>query len=211
MCDVSLASFHFAPNQVANYFLAWEANLKIIPVMNKIDLPTSGTHTRAPHLLKKIAHPNPIHAPSTLPRPDVCHADPARVIKELAIMGFEESEILKATGKTGEGVEGILKAVIERLPAYAAFRCSSGFTRDSLSLTHTHTRAYIARNRPSGDPAKPLKALLFENWYDQFRGVVCLVNILDGALKKGTNTTHPSPIPPPQCLPPPLPSPLCFP
>lgn len=107
---------------VANYFLAWEANLKIIPVMNKIDLPTS---------------------------------DPARVIKELANMGFEESEVLKASGKTGEGVEGILKAVIERLPA------------------------------PSGDPAKPLKALLFENWYDQFRGVVCLVNILDGALKKG--------------------------
>jgi translation elongation factor EF-4 len=122
------------------------------------------------------------------------------VIKELANMGFEESEVLKASGKTGEGVEGILKAVIERLPAYAALRCSAGFTR---LTTHTHrihtlvpTCAHIARNRPSGDPAKPLKALLFENWYDQFRGVVCLVNILDGALKKGTKTTHTSTTPP---------------
>jgi translation elongation factor EF-4 len=47
-----LSKLSFRPKQVANYFLAWEANLKIIPVMNKIDLPTSGTHTRAPRLLK---------------------------------------------------------------------------------------------------------------------------------------------------------------
>lgn len=39
--------------------------------------------------------------------------------------------------------------------------------------------------RPSGDPSKPLKALLFENWYDQFRGVVCLVNVIEGSLKRG--------------------------
>src|SRR3989344_3667745 len=155
MCGVSLVSFHFAPNQVANYFLAWEANLKIIPVMNKIDLPTSGTHTRTPSS-DKIAHPNPIHAPSTLPRPDVCHADPARVIKELANMGFEESEILKASGKTGEGVEGILKAVIERLPAYAAFRCSAGFTRVSLSLTHIHVHTSRATD-PQETPRSRLR------------------------------------------------------
>jgi elongation factor 4 len=107
---------------VANYFLAFEANLKIIPVLNKIDLPTS---------------------------------EPARVARELVNIGFEEGEILKASGKTGEGVDSIFEAVIQRLPP------------------------------PSGDPSKPLKALLFENWYDQFRGVVCLINVLNGSLKKG--------------------------
>jgi GTP-binding protein LepA len=100
--------------QVANYFLAWEANLKIIPVMNKIDLPTSGTL----HVLH--LQPECFTRARTRARTYAYIQDPARVLKELANMGFDESEVLKASGKTGEGVEGILSAVIERLPAYDA-------------------------------------------------------------------------------------------
>lgn len=75
-------------------------------------------------------------------------------------MGFEESEILKASGKTGEGVEGILKAVIERLPAYAAFRCSAGFTRASLYPPLTH-RAHQTVGRPrEAAQGAPLRELV---------------------------------------------------
>jgi GTP-binding protein LepA len=42
---------------------------------------------------------------------------------------------------------------------------------------------------PDGDPAKPLRVLLFDNWYDKFRGVVCLVKVVDGVLKKGDKIT----------------------
>jgi hypothetical protein len=57
-----------------------------------------------------------------------------------------------------------------------------------LLIVYTRCILACSCHRPSGDPNKPLKALLFENWYDQFRGVVCLVNVLEGALKKGTSS-----------------------
>ncbi len=105
---------------LANAYLAIEHDLKIIPVVNKIDLP---------------------------------NADRKKVADELiSVFGFKEEEILYASGKTGEGVEEILQAVIERVPA------------------------------PGGNPDAPLRALIFDSNYDVHRGVVTYVRVIDGQL-----------------------------
>ncbi len=118
---------------LVNVHLAKEHNLKIIPVVNKIDLPNSDRVKTA----EEIKH----------------------------IFGFDDSEILYASGKTGEGVDTILRSVIERVPA------------------------------PTGNPAGAPRALIFDSVYDTHRGVVTFVRLFDGALKKnqairtlGTNT-----------------------
>ncbi|MBU6447393.1 translation elongation factor 4 [Patescibacteria group bacterium] len=118
---------------LANVHLAQEHNLKIIPVVNKIDLPNSDRQKTA----DEIKH----------------------------IFGFDDSEILYASGKTGEGVEDILRAVIERVPS------------------------------PAGSQDSPPRALIFDSVYDTHRGVVAFVRMFDGSLKKnqsirmlGTNT-----------------------
>ncbi len=118
---------------LANVHLAQEHNLKIIPIVNKIDLPNSDRKKTAEEIME--------------------------------IFGFEESEILYASGKTGEGVDEILKAVVERVPA------------------------------PTGNPESPLRALIFDSVYDTHRGVVSFVRIFDGSITKnkaikmiGTNT-----------------------
>ena len=105
---------------LANVHLALEHNLKLIPVVNKIDLPNSNREETARELMDAF--------------------------------GFEENEILYASGKTGEGVEGILKAIIERVP------------------------------EPVGDSKKPLKALIFDSSYDIHKGVIVFVRVMDGEL-----------------------------
>lgn len=107
---------------LANIHLALQHNLKIIPVVNKIDLPNSDREKTADEIIKAF--------------------------------GFEPEEILYASGKTGEGVEKILEAIVERVP------------------------------EPTGNPDKPLRALIFDSTYDQHRGVVTFVRIVDGALSK---------------------------
>ncbi len=107
---------------LANIHLALEHNLKIIPVVNKIDLPNSDREKTAEEMKKAF--------------------------------GFTDDEILYASGKTGEGVEKILEAVIERVPS------------------------------PKGDTDKPLRALIFDSAYDQHRGVVTFVRVVDGKLTK---------------------------
>ena len=107
---------------LANIHLALAHNLKIIPVVNKIDLPNSDREKTADEIIKAF--------------------------------GFTPDEILYASGKTGEGVEGILQAVVDRVPA------------------------------PSGDSAKPLRALIFDSTYDQHRGVVTFIRVVDGSLQK---------------------------
>lgn len=105
---------------LANAHLAMEHNLKLIPVVNKIDLPNS---------------------------------DREKTTRELQdAFGFEEDEIIYASGKTGEGVEDILRAIVERVPA------------------------------PVGNPEAPLRALIFDSTYDIHRGVICFVRIFDGKL-----------------------------
>jgi GTP-binding protein LepA len=106
---------------LANVYLALEHDLKLIPVVNKIDLPNS---------------------------------DRVKTAEELkAAFGFKDEEILYASGKTGEGVEDILKAVIERVPA------------------------------PKGDSERPFTGLIFDSLYDIHRGVVVFVRAMDGQLK----------------------------
>ena len=108
---------------LANLYLAMEQDLKIIPVINKIDLP---------------------------------NADIPRVKKELMdVLGFREDEIILASGKTGEGVKDIIEAVIERIPA------------------------------PVINLDKPTRALIFDSYFDSYKGVVLLVKVVDGKIKVG--------------------------
>ena len=107
---------------LANLYLALDANLKIIPVINKIDLP---------------------------------NADPERVKNELVnTVGFDYDEIICCSGKTGEGVENLLDAVIERVPS------------------------------PVSDSNK-LRALIFDSYFDPYKGVVILFRVVDGTIKVG--------------------------
>lgn len=108
---------------LANLYLAMEQDLKIIPVINKIDLP---------------------------------NADIPRVKKELMdVLGFREDEIILASGKTGEGVKDIIEAVIERIPA------------------------------PVINLDKSTRALIFDSYFDSYKGVVLLVKVVDGKIKVG--------------------------
>ena len=106
---------------VANCYTAIEQGVEVIPVLNKIDLPS---------------------------------ADPARVIGEIEdIIGIDASDAVRASAKTGEGIDDILEAVIARIPA------------------------------PKGDPEAPLAALVIDSWFDNYVGVVMLVRVFDGTLK----------------------------
>ena len=108
---------------LANVYQAIDANLDIVPVLNKIDLPA---------------------------------AEPGRVRQQIEdVIGIDASEAVEISAKTGLNIEGVLEAIIHRLPA------------------------------PKGARNAPLKALLVDSWYDSYLGVVVLVRILDGELKKG--------------------------
>ncbi|HRD78995.1 MAG TPA: translation elongation factor 4, partial [Hyphomicrobiaceae bacterium] len=120
---------------LANVYQAIEGNLEILPVLNKIDLPS---------------------------------ADADRVKEQIEdVIGIDASGAILASAKTGIGIKDVLEGVVTRLPP------------------------------PKGDPAAPLKALLIDSWYDAYLGVVVLVRIVDGTLKKGqklkfwsTDATH---------------------
>ena len=108
---------------LANVYLALDHNLEIIPVLNKIDLPS---------------------------------ADPDRVAGEIEeIIGLDPHGALAISAKTGLGVAEGLEAIVAKLPP------------------------------PEGDPDKPLRALIFDSWYDSYQGVVVLFRILDGTLTRG--------------------------
>jgi GTP-binding protein LepA len=108
---------------LANVYLALDANLEIIPVLNKIDLPVA--------------------------RPDEIKAEIEDTI------GLDASQALLVSAKTGQGVASVLEAVVERIPP------------------------------PEGDAGGPLKALIFDSWYDSFRGVVALIRVVDGSVRRG--------------------------
>ena len=108
---------------MANFYLAFEQDLKILPVLNKVDLPT---------------------------------ANPERVIKELhTLFDFEQEDVLLTSAKTGLGMQDVLQSLVTKIPA------------------------------PESTPDNPLKALLFDSWYDGYRGVICLIAVKDGHIKKG--------------------------
>jgi GTP-binding protein LepA len=108
---------------LANAFLAIEGGLEVLPVVNKIDLPS---------------------------------AEPDRVAAEIAtVLGVRPDEVLQVSSKTGAGVEALLEAIVERVPA------------------------------PGGDGADPLRALVFDSYYDTYRGVVCYLRVRDGRISTG--------------------------
>src|SRR5690349_5039970 len=108
---------------LANAYLAVDNNLEIIPVINKIDLPS---------------------------------AQPEKARRQITdIIGLDGAHAILASAKQGTGVPEILEAIVERLPP------------------------------PRGIPDAPLKALIFDSWYDPYRGVVIVVRVIDGVLKPG--------------------------
>jgi len=109
---------------LANAYLAIDHSLEIIPVINKIDLPSA--------------------------QPE----EARRQIEE--IVGLDGDTAILASAKEGLGVHDILEAVVKRLPS------------------------------PGGDPQAPLKALIFDSWYDAYRGVVIVVRVLEGTIRTGT-------------------------
>jgi GTP-binding protein LepA len=108
---------------LANTYLAIHHNLELIPVINKIDLPS---------------------------------AEPERVKEQIeSIIGIDASEAILASAKNGIGIKEILEAVVAKVP------------------------------HPKGDVNKPLRALIFDSWFDPYRGVIILARVLDGCIKLG--------------------------
>jgi len=109
---------------LANTYLAIENDLELIPVLNKIDLPS---------------------------------AEPDRIKEQIEnIIGLDTSDAVLTSAKTGFGIEEVLEAIVKRIPA------------------------------PKGDKDAPLKALIFDSWYDSYRGVIVLFRVIEGTIKKGT-------------------------
>ncbi len=108
---------------LANVYLAVENDLEIIPVINKVDLPS---------------------------------AEPERVAEEIEqTIGIDATDAVLVSAKTGLGIESLLDAVIERIPS------------------------------PNGDENAPAKALIYDSWFDNYLGAICLVRMFDGSIKKG--------------------------
>ena len=106
---------------VANCYTAIEQGVEVVPVLNKIDLPS---------------------------------ADPDAVIQEIEdIIGIDASDAVRASAKTGVGIDDILEVIIAKIPA------------------------------PRGDAEAPLKALIIDSWFDNYVGVVMLVRVVDGVLR----------------------------
>jgi GTP-binding protein LepA len=108
---------------LANTWLALEANLEIIPVLNKVDLPAS---------------------------------EPEKIKTQIQdLIGLDTKGILNVSGKTGEGVQELLELLVKKVPF------------------------------PHGELTNPLKVLLIDAWYDSYLGVMVLVRVVDGVIKKG--------------------------
>ncbi len=108
---------------LANTYLALNHDLEIIPVINKIDLPS---------------------------------AEPERIREQIEqVIGLDASDAILTSAKNGIGIRDILEAVVHRVPP------------------------------PKGDPLAPLRALIFDSWFDPYRGVIVLTRVVDGALRNG--------------------------
>lgn len=108
---------------LANAYLAIDHNLELVPVINKIDLPS---------------------------------AEPDKVKDQIEhVVGIDASGAILASAKTGQGTEDILESIVKMVPP------------------------------PKGDPKAPLKALIFDSWFDNYRGVIVMVRVIDGELKPG--------------------------
>ena len=112
---------------LSNLFLAMDAGLEIIPILNKIDLPG---------------------------------AEPERRRKEVAdLLGIETNEILLVSAKEGIGIGELLEEIVRKVPP------------------------------PDGDEKAPLRALIYDSYYDKYRGAIPSVRVVDGVIRKGTHIT----------------------
>ncbi len=110
---------------ISNLYMAIENDLTVIPIVNKVDLPS---------------------------------AMPEEVEDQIIeLLGCNRSEIIRASGKTGEGVNDILRAIVERVPA------------------------------PAGDPEAPLQCLIFDSVFNPFRGIIAYFKVVNGSIRKGDN------------------------
>ena len=108
---------------LANVYMALENDLEIIPVINKIDLPS---------------------------------ADPERVKKEIEdVIGLDTSNAIECSAKTGQGIDEILEAIVADIPA------------------------------PEGDESAPLRALIFDSYFDSYKGVIAHIRVKEGRIRKG--------------------------
>ncbi len=126
-CDGALlvvdASQGVEAQTLANTYLALHHNLEIVPVINKIDLPS---------------------------------AEPERIKEQIEqVIGLDASGAILASAKQGIGIPEVLEAVVQRIPS------------------------------PKGDAAGPLRALIFDSWFDPYRGVIVLFRIMDGTVRQG--------------------------
>ena len=112
---------------IANTNMAVDQNLEIIPVINKIDLPSADT-------------------------------DKVKAEIEDSI-GIDATEAILASAKEGTGTKEILEAIVKKIPP------------------------------PAGDPDAPLKAMIFDSWYDTYRGIIVLIRVIDGTITKGDKVT----------------------
>jgi len=108
---------------LANAYLAINHGLEIIPVINKIDLPSADI-TRTQEAIEQA-------------------------------VGLDATDAIAVSAKTGQGVKDVLEAIVHRLPP------------------------------PTGDPNAPLQALIFDSWFDSYRGVIVLVRVMQGTMRKG--------------------------
>jgi GTP-binding protein LepA len=108
---------------LANAYLAINHGLEIIPVINKIDLPSADI-LRTQEAIEKA-------------------------------VGLDATDAIPVSAKTGQGVDDVLEAIVHRLPP------------------------------PTGDPEAPLQALIFDSWFDSYRGVIVLVRVMQGTMRKG--------------------------
>lgn len=108
---------------ISNLYMAIDNDLEIIPILNKIDLPS--------------AMPDEVED------------------QIIELLGCKRDEIIRASGKTGQGVYDILDAIIEQVPA------------------------------PKGDPEAPLQALIFDSVFNSFRGIIAYFKVVNGSIKKG--------------------------
>jgi GTP-binding protein LepA len=112
---------------LSNLFLAMDAGLEIIPVLNKIDLPGAEPERRRDELLE--------------------------------LLGVEREEVLSVSAKEGVGIDALLEAVVKRVPP------------------------------PQGNPDAPLRALIFDSYYDRYQGGVPMVRVVDGVIRPGMRIT----------------------
>ncbi len=108
---------------ISNLYMALENDLEIIPVVNKVDLPSAMVEEVEDQIIE--------------------------------LLGCKREEIIRASGKTGIGVDDILRAIVERIPA------------------------------PKGDPNAPLQCLIFDSVFNPFRGIIAYFKVVNGSIKKG--------------------------